>query len=169
MTKQLNKKGTSLVELIAVIVIMGIIAGIAVPTTIAVINRQKKNAAIKSAETVYNAAKSVLLEASTGQSVDGVNPVTDSNDNVIGYSTTAAALATNSEIEKNPLDGTATMTITYVLPTTGVAAYYKVVLSSGAKINGVEIFVHKKAQASTGDGDSFVKFATSAQTFSTGD
>ena len=63
MTKQLNKKGTSLVELIAVIVIMGIIAGIAIPTTIAVINRQKKNAAEKSVESVLATAKDLVLEA----------------------------------------------------------------------------------------------------------
>ena len=63
MTKQLNKKGTSLVELIAVIVIMGIIAGIAVPVTIAVINRQKQNAACKSAESLLSTIKNVLTEA----------------------------------------------------------------------------------------------------------
>jgi type IV pilus assembly protein PilA len=62
MTKQLNKKGTSLVELIAVIVIMGIIAGIAVPVTIAVINRQKKNAAAKSAEAVVATIKQNVQE-----------------------------------------------------------------------------------------------------------
>ena len=62
MTKQLNKKGTSLVELIAVIVIMGIIAGIAVPVTIAVINRQKKNAAAKSAEAVVSTIKQLTQE-----------------------------------------------------------------------------------------------------------
>ena len=62
MTKQLNKKGTSLVELIAVIVIMGIIAGIAVPVTIAVINRQKKNAAAKSAEAVVSEIKQLTQE-----------------------------------------------------------------------------------------------------------
>ena len=62
MTKQLNKKGTSLVELIAVIVIMGIIAGIAIPTTIAVINRQKKNAAEKSVGSVISTLKNLILE-----------------------------------------------------------------------------------------------------------
>ena len=61
------KKGTSLVELIAVIVIMGIIAGIAIPTTIAVINRQKKNAAVKSVESLVSTMKNVLLEAQAYQ------------------------------------------------------------------------------------------------------
>lgn len=64
MTK-MNKKGTSLVELIAVIVIMGIIAAIAVPTTIGVINRQRKNAALRSAETVVAQMKQIMIEAQT--------------------------------------------------------------------------------------------------------
>ena len=137
MTKQLNKKGTSLVELIAVIVIMGIIAGIAIPTTIAVINRQKKNAAIKSAETVVSAAKSVLLEASTGESIGYVDA------SVAGqYSTTAAQLASNSEIEKDPSDTGCGMTIIYHTPSSG-QAYYTVTLegTGGYKINGVTLTV----------------------------
>jgi len=41
---------------------MGIIAGIAVPVTIAVINRQKKNAAAKSAEAVVATIKQLTQE-----------------------------------------------------------------------------------------------------------
>ena len=41
---------------------MGIIAGIAVPVTIAVINRQKKNAAVKSAEAVVATMKQLTQE-----------------------------------------------------------------------------------------------------------
>ncbi len=41
---------------------MGIIAGIAVPVTIAVINRQKKNAAAKSAEAVVSTMKQYVNE-----------------------------------------------------------------------------------------------------------
>ena len=82
MTKQLNKKGTSLVELIAVIVIMGIIAGIAVPVTIAVINRQKKNAAVKSAEAVVSTMKQLtqeLLAQASTQIVIELNYSTEGN------------------------------------------------------------------------------------------
>ena len=138
MTKQLNKKGTSLVELIAVIVIMGIIAGIAIPTTIAVINRQRKNAAVKSAETVVSAAKSVLLEASTGESITYVTK--GASGTTTTYSTTAALLASNSEIEKDPSDDSCTMTIVYNVPTSG-QAYYTVELSASYKINTVTITV----------------------------
>ena len=42
---------------------MGIIAGIAIPTTIAVINRQKRNAAVKSMESLVSTCKNLILEA----------------------------------------------------------------------------------------------------------
>ena len=164
MTKQLNKKGTSLVELIAVIVIMGIIAGIAIPTTIAVINRQKKNAAVKSAQNVVDAAKSVLLEASTGQEISYVDADVDDDGNHT-YSTTAADLAENSEIEKDP-SGTVgsgddaevgTMTITYVVPSEGTA-YYTVELSDGYNINGVNLYV--ETEANSDGNDVFAEFTT---------
>ena len=138
MTKQLNKKGTSLVELIAVIVIMGIIAGIAIPTTIAVINRQKKNAAVKSAETVFSAAKSVLLEASAGESIGYVTKATP-EDGSTTYTTTSTLLATNSEIEKDPSDGNGAMTIVYTIPANGQNASYSVSFTANYKINGVGI------------------------------
>ena len=133
MTKQLNKKGTSLVELIAVIVIMGIIAGIAIPTTIAVINRQKRNAALKSAQAVFDAAKSALLEASTGESISYV----DAEDG--GYKTTSTALANASEIEKDPSDTDCVMTIHYVLGTSTDPAYYYASFTDDYTINGIGI------------------------------
>ncbi|MBP5446317.1 MAG: type II secretion system protein [Acholeplasmatales bacterium] len=60
-----NKRGASLVELIAVIIIMGVIAGIAVPTVIAVINRQRRNATINALNEIYNSAISLLLQVET--------------------------------------------------------------------------------------------------------
>ena len=111
MTKQLNKKGTSLVELIAVIVIMGIIAGIAIPTTIAVINRQKKNSATKSAKNVLESAKTILLEASANGAASGVTA--DSADSGVlitvdgttkTYKINDKGLVALGELEKSPFD-----------------------------------------------------------------
>jgi len=120
MTKKLNKKGTSLVELIAVIVIMGIIAGIAIPTTIAVINRQKKNSALKSCDNILAAAKNVLLEASSDPNsaliATGENAATTGVvKNAAGtqYSVTEVALVTLGELEKKvSTSGTLTITLT---------------------------------------------------------
>ena len=61
----LNKKGTSLVELIAVIVIMGIIASITTVTVISVLGRQKKNATITSLNNIYSSAKALLVQVET--------------------------------------------------------------------------------------------------------
>ena len=114
------KKGTSLVELIAVIVIMGIIAGIAIPTTIAVINRQKKNAALKSAENVFSAAKNVLLEASanTGSAlitdVETTGVCKSNNE----YTVTEAALVALGELEQKASEGGS---VTFKLTSSGTA------------------------------------------------
>ena len=62
----MNKKGSSLVELIAVIVIMGIIASVATVTAVAVIDRQKKNAAINSLNGIYDSAIALLVQVETG-------------------------------------------------------------------------------------------------------
>ncbi len=118
MTKTLNKKGTSLVELIAVIVIMGIIAGIAIPTTIAVIDRQKQNAAIKSAQTVLDAAKQVLLEASADETSEVI--VTTSADDGVKedpagtFTINNKGLLALGELEKDPVGPGNTIIIKYV-------------------------------------------------------
>lgn len=58
-----NQKGLTLVELLAVIVILGIIAAIAVPAVGNIIENSKKDAHIANALMLLNAAK--LYEAST--------------------------------------------------------------------------------------------------------
>lgn len=132
MTKQLNKKGTSLVELIAVIVIMGIIAGIAIPTTIAVINRQKKNAAVKSAENAFAAAKNVLLEGSTGT----MTLAEDASQGVYKdgetYKINTAGLVAIGELEKEIVTAG---TLTFSLTGTNTFS----VDCSGVKVNDVSI------------------------------
>ena len=140
MTKQLNKKGTSLVELIAVIVIMGIIAGIAVPVTIAVINRQKKNAAIKSAENCYTAAETVLTEAlATGITGTLNGYVTETTGDNAQYSVTAEALAEKGDIKKNPFASAVTFSVLKnddnpTVTVTGVSATQYV------EVNGVKVY-----------------------------
>ena len=140
MTKQLNKKGTSLVELIAVIVIMGIIAGIAIPTTIAVINRQKKNSALKSAENVFAAAKNVLLEASangTGQFGTNVTQ-TPATGTATAYSVTSAQLKAIGELEADPVETGTTLTITYTISTNKFTCSTETFTINGININWTE-------------------------------
>jgi prepilin-type N-terminal cleavage/methylation domain-containing protein len=56
-----SKKGVTLVELLAVIVILGIIAAIAVPAIGGLIDRQRENAAEASHQVVMNQAKTYIL------------------------------------------------------------------------------------------------------------
>ena len=81
---------------------MGIIAGIAIPTTIAVINRQKKNSAVKSAQNVLGAAKTVLMEAAAGENITYVPEATQISS--ADYEVKVADLVTNGELETNPID-----------------------------------------------------------------
>ena len=92
---------------------MGVIAGIAIPTTIAVINRQKKNAACKSGDNIVSTAKTFLLAvAAEGNGDDNVTNVMTGT-TVTGYSVTAAQLVSAGELEKNPVTaGTLTITLT---------------------------------------------------------
>ena len=80
---------------------MGIIAGIAIPTTIAVINRQKKNAAVKSAQNVLSAAKTVLMEAASGESISYVTAGGDGDS--FAYKVKISDLQAQGELETNPI------------------------------------------------------------------
>jgi prepilin-type N-terminal cleavage/methylation domain-containing protein len=59
-----NKRGVTLVELLAVIVILGIIAAIAVPTIGGLIERQRENAAYASYTNVVEAGRLYAVENS---------------------------------------------------------------------------------------------------------
>ena len=90
-----NKKGVTLVELLAVIVILGIIAAIAVPTIGGLINRQRENAAQATLESVEFAAVSFAdgtdtVTAFTLTSLETAQFI-DLKDSSNIYSVTAAA------------------------------------------------------------------------------
>ncbi|WP_420796508.1 type II secretion system protein [Alkalihalophilus pseudofirmus] len=65
-----NEKGLTLVELLAVVVILGIIAAIAVPSIGGIIENSKKDAAISNAQQVLSAAR--LYAASGGDTSNEV-------------------------------------------------------------------------------------------------
>lgn len=68
-----NQKGLTLVELLAVVVILGIIAAIAVPSIGGIINNTKKDAHIANAEMMVSAAR---LAVTSGEIEDSDNEIT---------------------------------------------------------------------------------------------
>ena len=62
-----NQKGLTLVELLAVIVILGIIAAIAVPAIANIIDNSRKDAHVANAEALYDAARLAVV----GEDVSG--------------------------------------------------------------------------------------------------
>ena len=59
------KKGITLVETIAVIIIIGIIASVTAITITTIINRQRKNATINSLNNILSSARALLLQVKT--------------------------------------------------------------------------------------------------------
>ncbi|WP_203288281.1 type IV pilin protein [Metabacillus indicus] len=115
-----NERGLTLIELLAVVVILGIIAAIAVPAIGNVIQKSKEDAVHAEAISVLEAAK---LYDSTNGSTSGVtytntnqgtNPSTALNDNLNGvgqYSITMAVTNgkytyTNIKVTKNNITKT---------------------------------------------------------------
>ena len=73
----MDKKGLSIVEIIAVVAIMGIVAGIGSVSAIAIVNRQRKNATISSLNEIYKQAKSILYQAQMESGIEAVTVVSD--------------------------------------------------------------------------------------------
>ena len=65
-----NQKGLTLVELLAVIVILGIIAAIAVPAVANIIENSRKDAHVANAESLYNAARLAVVSENLNAEVD---------------------------------------------------------------------------------------------------
>ena len=65
-----NQKGLTLVELLAVIVILGIIAAIAVPAVANIIDNSRKDAHVANAESLYNASRLAIAAENLNAETD---------------------------------------------------------------------------------------------------
>ncbi|PID04122.1 MULTISPECIES: type II secretion system protein [unclassified Sporosarcina] len=113
MQKKLNQKGLTLVELLAVIVILGIIAAIAVPAIGNIITNSKVNALKSDGQNVLSAAQMYFAENGE-KSVDLTKLTTEGFLNEVGGLTSATV--TKVDGGSNTLVGTATtkgVTVTF--------------------------------------------------------
>ena len=109
-----NKKGVTLVELLAVVVILGIIAAIAVPTIGGLIARQRANAAEATYTNIVSAAR--LYAVSEGENSFTLDDLLTSDYISISDYSVPAGTAANINIS---VSGT-TVTISFVAPATGL-------------------------------------------------
>ncbi len=114
-----NKKGVTLVELLAVIVIMGIIAAIAVPAIGGLIQRQKE----KAAEADYNQIMEVAANYAQTEELAS------------GATFTSTDLVTDEYMTSDPFDSVVTFTVgaSYSVTITNPAA------AADIKINGIQV------------------------------
>ena len=103
---KLNNKGFSLVEVLAVVVILSVLATIMVPTVSHIINQNKENNYKNVEKSILNAAKMYVsdnrYDMSIGECNDGVAAVTSFSDNRIMLTTLTSYLS--SDIIVNPKD-----------------------------------------------------------------
>jgi type IV pilus assembly protein PilA len=89
-----NEKGLTLIELLAVIVILGIIAAIAIPTVGGIIQKSKENGVKADAITVLNAAKTYVAE-------NGIpEPATGSSDSLVDIDTLKQYIDRDVKLDK---------------------------------------------------------------------
>ncbi|MEC2076790.1 type II secretion system protein [Metabacillus fastidiosus] len=78
-----NQRGLTLIELLAVIVILGIIAAIAVPAVNAIMNKSKEDALVVEARNVVNAAKMYVADKKPGTNVTFSKTAKDQKDHTL--------------------------------------------------------------------------------------
>ncbi|MCM3162953.1 prepilin-type N-terminal cleavage/methylation domain-containing protein [Metabacillus litoralis] len=101
-----NERGLTLIELLAVVVILGIIAAIAIPAIGALINNSKIDAHIANAKQIANAAK---LQVNTGEVTTSsvtlekliednlIDPITDPSKKSVNYDEDATVVTFNDD------------------------------------------------------------------------
>jgi len=111
-----NRKGVTLVELLAVIVIMGIIAAIAVPAITGLIARQRENAAQASYEVCVEVAENYV----------------DSEELVEDDTFTSTDLVTDGYLEADPFGALVTVTV-------GVGGAVSITAPADPQIDGISV------------------------------
>jgi type IV pilus assembly protein PilA len=133
---KLNKKGFTLVELLAVIVILAVILVIAIPNVLSIIEKSRKDSTVNTAKMMVKAAQ---LAVAQGQTAGGTAITVPSSAN------TAVTIKLSSlgldNVTKDTDGGSYTDATTYVLVAyiNGGLRYYVTIDSSKRDINNVYV------------------------------
>jgi type IV pilus assembly protein PilA len=148
--KSKEQKGFTLVELLAVIVILGIIAAIAVPSVLRIIDNSKKDAHVANAQQIINAAK-------TAASDNNLTPTTSAAiylsldylqkkeyiDTVKDPDGASYVAGTYNETSITTGEGTTPATV-LTDPPSANTSYVKISLSSGKIVYSVRLYGSKR-------------------------
>jgi type IV pilus assembly protein PilA len=137
-----NQRGLTLIELLAVIVILGIIAAIAIPSIGGIINNSKMKAHQANALMILDAVKLYYLDHPEGENITTGTPM-DTRNGMANQATVQRALVENGHyldaIPNNPFTGAPYTTVSIVYQADG---NHQITLGPTSDTNNANIFTN---------------------------
>ena len=125
------RKGFTLLELIVVIVIVGILSAVAIPTFINTVNKSRIASARSTLESVFTSAKAIAAFKASDPSVTGNPLVTDTE---LTQALAEAGLSGSANVVDTPATATTPGTITYTVGGKTVTLQYDAATDTSATL-----------------------------------